>query len=494
MQGKQKKALFWLLVEVLGAQGIPFVIFLVIARIIGPEEYGAFTLAITFVSVLNIIIFQGVAEALIRLEEPDERYLSTAFWMNLSLAFGIFVLVQFLSPLIADVFDAPVIEDVLRWIALLGPLQAMISVQGALFRRDLNMAVLARRTLSGRTLGGAIGIGMAITGWGIWSLVAVQLAQALVSIIVVWKASSWRPRFIFDASYCHELTRFGSHFISASLATSLSSRLDSLLVGFFFGAHAAGYYALGSRIMEMVITVLLTPMKALVMPVLSRVANNQKSFAEAYTEMVTLSYVVWTPALLTLGAAARFLIPTFFGGAWEVTIDVLEAMSLAAFTLPLWYFAGQALSALGKTSMFLQLATAQVVLVTLCVTVGAQFSLVGVGLAWSASSAFLVPLCLFMLQKACGLHWRSGILPGLRIGAAGLGFISCVFAVEFWAAYQSWSALMSCSVGIGLGLIVYLAMLEFMLLPGYVSAAIREGRNLVAQLKSRPERAESTSQ
>jgi PST family polysaccharide transporter len=494
MQGKQKKALFWLSVEVLGAQGIPFVVFLVIARLIGPKEYGAFALAITFVSVLNIIIFQGVAEALIRREEPDERYKSTAFWMNFALAFGIFVLVQFLSRPIADVFGAPIMEDVLRWISLLGPLQAMISVQSALFRRDLNTAILARRTLSGRMLGGAIGIGMALTGWGIWSLVAVQLVQALVSIVVVWMASSWRPRVVFDSRSCRELAHFGSQFIIASLATSLSSRLDSLLVGFFFGAHAAGYYAVGSRIMEMVITVLLTPMKALVMPVLSRVANNQKGFSEAYTKMVTLSYVVWTPALLTLGAAAKFLIPAFFGGEWAVTVEVLESMSLAAFTLPLWYFAGQALSALGRTSMFLHLATAQVVLVTLCVTVGAQFSLVGVGLAWSASSAFLVPVCILMLQKACGLDWRSGLLPGLRIGAAGVGFISCVFAVEFWASYQNWSALMSSVTGIGTGLIVYLAMLEFMLLPGYVSGAIREGRTLVSQLKSRPERAASTSQ
>lgn len=494
MHGKQKKALFWLLVEVLGAQGIPFVVFLVIARIIGPEEYGAFTLAITFVSVLNIIIFQGVAEALIRLEEPDERYKSTAFWMNFALALGIFVAIQFLSDPIAKLFGAPVIDDVLRWIALLGPLQALISVQGALFRRDLNMAILARRTLAGRTLGGLIGIGMAIIGWGIWSLVAVQLVQAVISIIVTWIASSWRPRLVFDRGCCRELTHFGSHFISASLATSLSVRVDSLLVGFFFGAHAVGYYALGSRIMEMVITVLLTPMRALIMPVLSRVANNQKNFAEAYTEMVTLSYVVWTPAILALGAAAKFLIPTFFGGEWALTTEVLEAMSLAAFTLPLWYFAGQALTALGKTTMFLHLATAQVVLVTLCISVGAQFSLVGVGLAWSASSALLVPLCLFVLQRASDLSWRSGILPGLRIGAAGLGFMGCVIIVEFWASYHNWSALMSSSVGIGLGLIVYLTLLEFLLLRGYVSATIRNGRELFAQLKSRPETVVSTPQ
>ncbi|WP_201864218.1 lipopolysaccharide biosynthesis protein [Microvirga soli] len=494
MQGKQKKALFWLLVEVLGAQGIPFVVFLVIARIIGPKEYGAFTLAITFVSVLNIIIFQGVAEALIRLEEPEERYKSTAFWMNLTLAFGIFAAVQLLAGPIANIFGAPVIEHVLRWIALLGPLQAMISIQGALFRRDLNMEVLARRTLAGRTLGALIGIGMAIIGWGIWSLVAVQLVQAVVSIIVVWIASSWRPRLIFDRGCCRELTHFGGQFISASLATSLSSRVDGLLVGFFFGAHAAGYYALGSRIMEMVITVLLTPMRALVMPVLSRVASNKEDFAEAYSEMVTLSYVVWTPAILTLGAAAKFLIPTFFGSEWALTTDVLEAMSLAAFTLPLWYFAGQALTALGKTSMFLHLAAAQVVLVTLCIIVGAQFSLVGVGLAWSASSALLVPLCLFMLQKASGLSWRSGVLPGLRIGGAGLGFMGCVIAVELWASYHNWSTLMSSSVGIGLGLIVYLALLEFVLLRGYVSTIVRNGREFVSQLKRSPERIVSTSQ
>src|SRR3954468_18755827 len=94
MQARAKKAHFWLVLDVLGRQGIPFLVFLVIARIIGPGEYGQFALAMAFVGVLNVVIFQGITDALIRVDELDERHVSTAFWMNLVLASLIFLLVQ----------------------------------------------------------------------------------------------------------------------------------------------------------------------------------------------------------------------------------------------------------------------------------------------------------------------------------------------------------------------------------------------------------------
>src|SRR3954463_10441299 len=97
MQARAKKAHFWLVLDVLGRQGIPFLVFLVIARIIGPEEYGQFALGMAFVGLLNVVIYQGIADALIRVDKLDERHVSTAFWMNMALASLIFLLVQALA-------------------------------------------------------------------------------------------------------------------------------------------------------------------------------------------------------------------------------------------------------------------------------------------------------------------------------------------------------------------------------------------------------------
>src|SRR4051812_13297643 len=110
MHARARKAHFWLVLDVIGRQGIPFVVFLVIARIIGPGEYGQFALAMAFVGLLNVVIFQGIADALIRVEKLGEHHISTAFWMNFALASLIFLLVQVLAGWVAELYRAPDLE------------------------------------------------------------------------------------------------------------------------------------------------------------------------------------------------------------------------------------------------------------------------------------------------------------------------------------------------------------------------------------------------
>jgi O-antigen/teichoic acid export membrane protein len=477
MQARAKKAHFWLVVDVLGRQGIPFIVFLVIARIIGPGEYGQFALAMAFVGLLNVIIYQGIADALIRVDELDERYVSTAFWMNMVLASAILLLAQALAGWLAAIYDAPQMAPVLRWLALLAPLQALISVQVVLFRRNLDTAILARRTLLGRSIGGGVGIGLALAGAGIWSLVALQLVQAVISVWVLWRADPWRPRFILDLAAARTLARFGSHFMGGSLITSLGTSVDSLLVGLLFDPETVGFYVLAARLIEMPCFLVLLPMRMLIMPVLSRLSNPQE-FATSYDMMVRSALLMWMPLLLALGTSAT-LLPILFGEKWAGSVTVLQAMSLAAFTMPLWAFVGESLSAAGRPDLFFRLATAQVVIVAICVTVGAQFGLAGVGLGWSAASACMVPAALLILQKVCPVQWGSQISSARRIASAGVGFVGGFFTIRYLMVGLGWPSWITSLIGTGLGLVLYTALIEFVLLPGYVTEALRDLKDTI---------------
>ncbi|WP_336487904.1 lipopolysaccharide biosynthesis protein [Methylobacterium nigriterrae] len=491
MQAKAKKAHFWLVMDVLGSQGIPFVVFLVIARIIGPDYYGEFTLAMACVGLMNVVIFQGIADALIRVPDLDERHVSTAFWMNLALAFLTVLLAQVTADGLATFFHAPDMEGVIRWLSLLGPLQALISVQVVLSRRNLDTSILARRTFLGRSIGGAAGIGLALAGAGIWSLVVLQLLQALISVWVLWRADPWRPRRVFDLAHARTLARFGSHFMGGSLITALGACVDRLLVGFFFDPTTVGCYALAARLIEMARVLVLTPMRFMIMPVLSRLANPHE-FSLSYDTMVRSALVVWMPVVLALGLNAAIL-PTVFGDKWQGSVVVLQAMSLAAFTMPVWAFVGESLSAVGRPDLYLRFAAGQVGIVAVCVVIGAQFGLTGVGLAWSAGSACMVPLALLTLRKVCGFDWEMQVATTTRIALAGLGFVACVLAVDHLAVARPWPALASTVLATGCGLCVYLALIEFVLVPGYVSRALRDLKGIVLPDGRGAERAAGTS-
>ncbi|WP_336490599.1 lipopolysaccharide biosynthesis protein [Methylobacterium nigriterrae] len=474
MQDQARKAHFWMVLDMFGGQVIPFAIFLVIARIIGPQAYGTFALAMAFVGLMSVVIYQGIADALIQVPELDERHVSTAFWMNLALASLIFLLVQALAGWVAELYHAPEMEPVLRWIALLAPLQALISVQIILFRRNLDTSVLARRTFVGRSVGGGVGVALAFAGAGISSLVALQLVQAAVSVLVLWRADRWRPRPVFDLKEARAFARFGRHFMGATVITSLGTSADSLLVGLFLDPVMVGYYALAARLIEMARVLVLLPMRMLIMPVLSRLSD-PKRFAADYNEMARSVLAVWMPLLLALGTSADVL-PVLFGAKWEGSVVLLEAMSLAAFTLPLWALAGDALSATDRPELYLQLAATQVAILAAGITAGAQFGLTGVGLGWSAASACMVPIAFLALRKVCPMPWGPQLASALRVAAAGLGFLAGFLAAFHLLAVLGWPSWTRSLIATGLGLVFYTALVEFIFLPGHVTRGLRSLR------------------
>jgi PST family polysaccharide transporter len=478
VQAQAKKAHLWLLLDVLGGQGIPFFVFLVMASVIGPGQYGQFVLVMSFVGPLNVVLHRGLADALIRADELDEGHTSTAFWMNMTLAGVIFLLIQALAGWLSTCYRAPEIEAVLRWIALLAPLQALISVQEALARRSLETSVLARRTFLGRSLGGLIGIALALSGAEIWSLVVLQLLQASVSVWVLWRADPWRPRLIFDLRHASALARFGSHYIGGSVVTSLGNAADSLIVGLFFNPAAVGFYVLAARLFEMASVLLLTPMRLLAMPVLSRVTGPEE-FAQVYATMVRAALVLWMPAILVLAACARVVLPVLFGQKWTGAVEIVEAMSLAAFTMPLWFFVGEALAAAGRSDMYFRLAAARLIVLVGAVAVGAHFGLVGAGLGWSATSACMVPLAFFALRRACNVNWRVQVSSALRIAVAGVGLIVCVLLIELTLTTRNGPAWFAPLIEAGLGSLAYAAMLELWLMPRYVSDGLKSLKQLV---------------
>jgi PST family polysaccharide transporter len=198
--------------------------------------------------------------------------------------------------------------------------------------------------------------------------------------------------------------------------------------------------------------------------------------------MVRSALVVWMPALLTLAACAPALLPALFGQKWAGAVETLQAMSLVAFTLPLWFFVGEALSAAGRPDLYLRLAVVRLGVLAACISIGAQFGLIGAGLAWAATSACMVPLALFTLGLSGDWDWRSQVATALRITTAGLGFIACVLITEHTIPGQSGPTWVTLMLGAGSGLLGYVALLEFFLLPRHISGAIRDLRQIIMPL------------
>ena len=474
------KATFWAALETGGAQISTFLFFVVFARILTPEEFGVYALALAIVGTVNMVLFQGFGDALIQVETLDESYTSTVFWTNMMLAVGMILVLQVIALLGPMLFDEPMIRPVIAWLSLLCIPRAMISVHSALFRRQLDLRIFAIRTILGYLVGGTVGLVLAVDGWGVWALVVSQFVQAVVIVVVMWRSSDWRPHLLFSKSAFTELLHFSKHFMAASIIRSCIDDFGSVLIGLSLDVTAVGYYALALRVIRAVITVTMTPLQLVMMPVLTRISDNRAKFGAAYTDMIVMASTVWVPAVAGLGLMAPDLVPMVFGAHWESAITILQAMCFASMTMPLWAFSGQALSAIGRPDAFARLAYWQLGLYCLVFPAASYFGVFAVGWAWSALSAIMVPVSLVVMRRSFGLNITTLLMKTARIVLAGVVMVTVLLLARTVLPAEPWVL----GAEVVAGGIIYAAVLESFCLPGHLARIVMLVRGSMPALGS----------
>jgi O-antigen/teichoic acid export membrane protein len=473
-------ATFWAVLETGGAQGLAFLFFVLFARLLTQEEFGAYALAMAIVGAVNIVLFQGFGDALIQAERLDESYVSTAFWTNMMMALAMVVILQILALFAPVLFGEPILRPVIASLSLLCIPRALVSVHSALFRRSLDLRVFAIRTIVGSVVGNMVGLGLALAGFGIWALVISQFVQSILIVIIMWTSTEWRPRAVFSKPAFSDLFQFSKHFMFASIISSCIDDFGNIIIGLELDIVSVAYYSIALRILRSIITLSMTPLQLVMMPALSRVAQDCRKFGATYSDMVLMTSTIWLPIVLGLGLAAPDLVPAAFGPQWVGAVKVVQAMSFAAFTMPLWAFSGQALSALGRPDAFARVALWQVGLYIAVLPITAYFGVVAAGWAWSALSAMMVPVAMVRLHKLSGLDVGALMASQLRLALAGGALMATMLIAR---------ALLPPGIGpmvleLALGAAVYAIILDKLLIPGHLTRIVMLARGSIPALSS----------
>jgi PST family polysaccharide transporter len=461
-------ATLWALADLGGGQAASFLIFLVLARVIGPAQYGIFAIAMSLYFLLTIIQYYGFADAIVQRSKIDAGFLDTVFWCDLILALCLIAFAQLGAPFAARLFGDPVLDPMIRVLSLLSLLQALVTVPTALCRRALQMRVFAARTLLSYAAGGAVGIILALSGYGVWALVDSQVAQYMVIFCVMYWRSAWRPGFRVQIAALRELLTFAGHFMFAYGVKLSTDRTSQLFVGMFLSTTDVGYYAVASRILQTIMTLTLNPFERVGLPVLSRYSDDLPAFRTMYRKMVLVVNSIWTPSAVAFGASAPMLIPELFGSRWAPAAAVLQAMSLMSPTLGLWFLSGQALAALGQPQRFTHLSLCYVTLAFIAFPLSSYFGIVWAGAAWAILSVLMVPLHLLTLNRVCGLPLAPILSDWWRVTLSSMAMLAVILTV---LGYMK-PGIPALALALCTGSLVYVLLLELLLLPGYVRRMI----------------------
>ena len=337
----------WVLVSNWGREGILSLVTFILAAILGPTDFGTVAIAYIYIAFVQMFVGLGFNATLIQKKDLNESHLDSVFWLVVILSLLLMAISIALSGWWANINHSVQIKAVICSLSVLIPIQGLIIVQQALFHRKMDFKSLALRDNVSAFAGGVIGISMALWGFGVWALVGQQLSRALLSLLLLWKLSDWRPSFKFSPSHAKETLNFSFKVFVGRIGDYFQGYSDALLLGVFLGPQAVGLYRLATRIMRIPVALVSRAIHVVSLPQFSQFQDNTIELKNTLLFCLRGSTIITIPVVMGLSGASD-LVMAVIGPKWLPASKVLMILCIVGFVMSMTLFTGTLLQAIGK--------------------------------------------------------------------------------------------------------------------------------------------------
>ncbi|MCQ2231294.1 MAG: lipopolysaccharide biosynthesis protein [Paludibacteraceae bacterium] len=355
LQNKTKKGLFWSAFERFGTQGISALFTIFLARLLTPEDYGLVAMPVVFMTLAQCFIDSGFASALVRKSDLEENDIVTAFYFNVAMGIICYLLLFFLSPFIADFYNAPILTDLLKVSALTLLIGSFGSVQQALLTKEIDFKRQAKISMFASLISGSVGISLALLGCGVWSLVIQYVCAQIIRTVLLWRTSKWRPVGRWSSQSFHYLWNFGSKMLMSSVLDTIYNNIYPIVIGKFFSKADLGNFMTANQIGSLPSSNLTGVLQRVTYPVLSTIQNDDERLSHSYRKLLRLSAFLVFPLMLGLSAAARPFVITLLSEKWEGCIILLQLACFYLMFYPVHAINLDLLVVKGRSDLFLRL-------------------------------------------------------------------------------------------------------------------------------------------
>ena len=319
----------WNAVGRFSTQGINFIIGLLLARILSPSDYGVVGMLGIFFAIAQTFIDSGFSSALIRKKDCSDADLSTAFYFNIGVGIVSFLVLFFSAPYIARFFETPILKDVTRVLSINLFINSLTIVQHAKLNAAVDFKSQAKISLASTSLSGIIGLAMAYSGFGVWSLVFQSVSSATIRAILLWKIGCWRPQLTFARESFRYLFGFGSKILTASLLHTIYANLTTIIIGKVYTAKDLGYYSRGESLATFPSSNLIGILQSVTYPILAKIQDDDTRLIQAYRKYISITSMVIFFGMCLLAALAKPFILTLLTDKWENSVIFLQVFCFA---------------------------------------------------------------------------------------------------------------------------------------------------------------------
>lgn len=375
LRDKTVKGVGWSAADAFLSQGVTFIVGLVLARLLTPEEYGLIGIVSVFINVLLGVVDSGFSNALIRKKSITDEDYSTLFYSNFVISIAMFALLYLFAPSIAGFFARPELVPITRVMGLILVLQSISIVQYTILSRNIDFKTKTKAGVISAVVSGIVGIAMAFAGFGVWSLVAQQLSRQLFYSLCLWILNKWRPTSFFSIESFRYMWGFGWKLLVSGLLNNIWNELHKVVVGKYYSPAALGQYTRADQFSTIFSSNFTSIVQRVSYPVLSQVQDDPERMVSGYRKTIKVTMFVTAITMMAMAAVAEPLIFCLIGPQWHQASTFLPLICITMSLYPLHAINLNMLQVQGRTDIFLYLEIVKKIIAVAPLCCGIFFSI-----------------------------------------------------------------------------------------------------------------------
>lgn len=424
------KNFFWRFAERCGAQLVSFIVSIVLARLLAPEDYGVVALVTVFTTILQVFIDSGLGTALIQKKNADDLDFSSVFYFNLVVCLILYIIMFCAAPFIARFYDNPIYVPLVRVLSLTLIISGVKGIQQSYVSRHMIFKRFFFSTLGGTLASAIAGIVLAYTGFGVWALVAQYLCNATIDTCILWITVPWRPKLLFSAKKLKNLFSYGWKLLVSSLLDTVYNNLRNLLIGKIYSSSDLAFYNQGDKFPSVIVNNINASIDSVLLPTMSNVQDNHLAVKGMTRRAIMTSIYIMAPLMMGLTFCAEPIVLLVLTDKWLPCVPYLRVFCITYMFWPVHTANLNAIKAMGRSDLFLRLEVAKKMIGILLLFITMRISVMAMAYSMIISSISSQIINSYPNQKLLEYsYWEQlrDILPSILLAIA-MG--CCIFPLS----------------------------------------------------------------
>lgn len=410
------RGVIWSSIERFSMQGVQFVLSIIMARLLTPDDYGLIGMILVFMSISQVFIDGGFANALIQKQDRSDADYSTVFYINLGISVLFYLMLYATAPLIASFYNQPLLTDITRVYSITLILNALTAINKTKLVIAVDFKTQTKISFIAALLSGAIGVYCAFTGYGVWSLVIQSISSSIFNILLSYYYVRWFPSWVFSTDSFKRLFAFGSKLLVANLISSVYTNLYTFVIGKKFSTTSLGLYTRADHFAQFASSNLGSILLRVAFPIFSQIQDDDERLIRAYRKYITMSALIVFPLILGLCGVAKPLVLLLLSDKWLDCVILLQILCFSYLWNCIVTININLLNVKGRSDLVLKLEIAKKSVAFTILFISLYFDLIGVCMGLAIYSLIAFYMNTYYTKRLLNYGFRqqfSEILPYL---------------------------------------------------------------------------------